>query len=165
MNINFCYSYRKRDIEHLLNLTDSFTWEELPTRDPDTGHLTQAGCIPITQTIATYVPTLVYVIHMAQGTMRIVTSRNMILPAWLPVDASVSPVYEIANLVQVIRMDLLIPYLYKAKLLINGNNLISLTVLGELRILWKGTDNKYKSDMKLFPLFSHSYNFSSSSQL
>jgi hypothetical protein len=103
MNINFCYSYRKGDIENLIRLTDSFTWEELPTRDPDTGHLTQAGCIPITQTIATYVPTLVYAFHIVQTAVRIVTSRDMVFPAWLPVDASVSPVYEIATVVQVIR--------------------------------------------------------------
>jgi len=43
------FIYRKRDIEHLLTLTDFFTWEELPTRDPDTGCLTKAGCIPIIQ--------------------------------------------------------------------------------------------------------------------
>jgi hypothetical protein len=29
-----------------MDLTDSFTWEDLPTRDADTGHLTAAGLIP-----------------------------------------------------------------------------------------------------------------------
>jgi hypothetical protein len=102
MNIDFGFRFRKRDIEHLINLTDSFTWEELPTRDPNTGSLTQTGYIPITQTIATYAPSLVYVIHMAQSAVRIVTSRDMVFPAWLPFDASVSPIYETANLVQVL---------------------------------------------------------------
>jgi hypothetical protein len=101
MNINLCYSYRKRDIEHLIRLTDSFTWEELPSRDPATGYLTKAAYIPITQSIATYVPILVFVIHMCQSAVGIVTSRDMVFPAWLPFDASVSPIYETANLVQV----------------------------------------------------------------
>jgi hypothetical protein len=62
------YSYRKRDIEHLLSLTDSFTWEELPTRDPDTGYLTKAGYIPIIQTLATYIPAPTWVFHIIQST-------------------------------------------------------------------------------------------------
>lgn len=102
MYINFCYSYRKRHIEYLIRMTDSFTWEELPTRNPDTGKLTQAGYIPIIQTIATYAPLLVYVIHIAPIAVRIVTSREMVFPVWFPFDASVSPVYETANLVQVL---------------------------------------------------------------
>jgi hypothetical protein len=103
MNIDFCFRFRKRDLERLLSLTDSFTWEELPSRDPATGYLTKAAYIPIAQSIATYVPTLVYAFHIAQTTVRIVTSRDMVFPAWLPFDASVSPVYEIATIVQVFR--------------------------------------------------------------
>jgi len=41
--------HRKRDIELLLTLTDSFTREELPTTDYDTGHLTKAGYIQVIQ--------------------------------------------------------------------------------------------------------------------
>jgi len=29
-----------------MDLRDSFTWEDLPTRDVDTGHLAAAGWIP-----------------------------------------------------------------------------------------------------------------------
>jgi hypothetical protein len=89
-------------------MTDSFTWEDLPTRDPDTGYLTKAAYIPITQAIATYIPTLVYAFHVVQTTIRIVTSRDFVFPAWLPFDASVSPVYEIVAVVQVIRNGLTI---------------------------------------------------------
>jgi hypothetical protein len=39
--------HRKRDFEHLLTLTDSFKQKDLRTRDPDTGHLTKAGYIPV----------------------------------------------------------------------------------------------------------------------
>jgi hypothetical protein len=84
-------------------MTDSFTWEDLPTRDADTGYITKAGYIPLTLTFARYIPVLVYVIHMAQIAVDIATSRGMVLPAWTPFDVSGSPVYEIANLVQVIK--------------------------------------------------------------
>jgi hypothetical protein len=84
-----------------MRMTDFFTWEDLPTRDAVTGHRTKAGYIPITQTIAMYVPTFVYAFHIVQTTVRMVTSRDMVFPAWLPFDASVSPVYEIATVVQV----------------------------------------------------------------
>ena len=43
-----CYILRQWSIERVLDLTDSFTWEDLPTRDVETGHLTAAGWIPLT---------------------------------------------------------------------------------------------------------------------
>ncbi|GFG30955.1 hypothetical protein Cfor_03708, partial [Coptotermes formosanus] len=94
------YSYHKSDIEHLLRLTDAFTWEELPTRHPDTGYLTKAGYIPIIQTVAAYVIVLAIVYHTVQCTVRIVLNHDMIMANWYPFDASVSPMYEIANLTQ-----------------------------------------------------------------
>jgi len=33
-----------------MDLTDSFTWEDLPTREGDTGQLTAAGWIPLIKT-------------------------------------------------------------------------------------------------------------------
>jgi hypothetical protein len=97
-----CYRFRERAIGHLIRTTDTFTWEDLPSRDPVTGHITKAGHISITQTIAKYIPVLVYVVHITQMTANVVTSGGMLLPAWFPFDVSVSPVYEIANIVQVI---------------------------------------------------------------
>jgi hypothetical protein len=102
MNTNSHYSYRKRDIEHLLTLTDSFTWEELPTRDPDTGYLTKAGYIPIIQTLAAYIPVALVGFHLIHSTVRIVLNHDMVYTTWYPFEASVSPVFEIANLTQVI---------------------------------------------------------------
>ena len=37
---------KKRSIERAMDLTDSFTWEDLPTRDAHSGDLTAAGWIP-----------------------------------------------------------------------------------------------------------------------
>jgi hypothetical protein len=96
------YSYRKRDIEHLLSLTDSFTWEELPTRDPHTGYLTKSGYIPIIQDLTKNMIVLVIVFNAAHITLRIVMNHDMALASWYPFDVSVSPMYEIANFTQVI---------------------------------------------------------------
>jgi len=95
------YSYRKRDIEHLLTLTDSFTWEELPTRDPDTGYLTTAGYIPRIQSLTKYTVLLSSALHITQCTVRIITNHETIFPLWFPMDASRSPTYEIINVMQV----------------------------------------------------------------
>jgi len=95
------YSYRNRDIEHLLTLTDSFTWEELPTRDPETGKITNAGYIPIVQRHTKNIVSFAYAFHGIQSVVRIVMSHEMIYPMWFPIDASWSPLYEIVNLMQV----------------------------------------------------------------
>jgi hypothetical protein len=96
------YSYRKRDIDQLLILTDSFTWEELPTRDPDTGYLAKAGYIPIIQDLTRNMIVWVIVFNAAQITVRIVMNHDMVFASWYPFDVSVSPMYEIANFTQVI---------------------------------------------------------------
>jgi hypothetical protein len=96
-----CYSFRKRELEYLLGLTDSFTWEELPTRDPDTGNLTKAGYIPIIERFTKYVPAFMFGFHVLQSTVRIVLYHDMVYTTWYPFDVSASPLYEIANLIQV----------------------------------------------------------------
>jgi hypothetical protein len=100
-NIYSCYSSRKRNIERLLSLTDSFTWEELPTRDPDTGYLTKAGYIPIIQRLTKYSSADMFGFRTAQSTVRIVLNHDMILTSWFPFDTSASPVYEAMNVIQV----------------------------------------------------------------
>ena len=95
------YSYRKTDIEQLFILTDSFTWEELPTRDPDTGYLTKAGYIPIIQNLTKNMSVWVILFNAVQTTVRIVMNRDMAFTSWYPFDVSVSPMYEIANFTQV----------------------------------------------------------------
>jgi hypothetical protein len=95
------YSYRKRDIEHLFVLTDSFTWEELPTRDPETGNITHAGYIPIIQNYAKNILSFAFAFCGIQSAVRIVMSHELIYPMWFPIDVSWSPLYEIVNLSQV----------------------------------------------------------------
>jgi hypothetical protein len=95
------YSHRNREIEHLLALTDSFTWEELPCRDPETRNITNAGYIPIIQNHTKNIVSFAYAVHGIQCAVRIVMSHEMIYPMWFPIDASWSPLYEIINFMQV----------------------------------------------------------------
>jgi hypothetical protein len=96
-----CYSFRKRELEYLLGLTDSFTWEELPTRDPDTGNLTKAGCIPIIERFTKYALLILLAFHTIQSSVRIVLNHDMIFTSCYPFDVSTSPAYEIVNFTQV----------------------------------------------------------------
>lgn len=90
-------------MEHLISLTESFTWEELPTRDSHTGHITNAGYIRVIQSFARYYPACVLLIHFPQSVVRMVKNREMMITKWYPFDSSVSPIYEIVNLSQVTR--------------------------------------------------------------
>jgi hypothetical protein len=82
-------------------LTDSFTWEDLPIKDPETGYSTKAGYIPIIQRLAKYIAALICVVHSTQSTVQLVMNHDMVFTAWYPLDASSSPAYEIANFLQV----------------------------------------------------------------
>jgi hypothetical protein len=82
-----------------MDLTDSFTWEELLTRDADTGHLTAAGWIPLTMKYGRNAAILCF--HIVKSTIRILTNDETILIAWYPFDWTVSPFYELVNISQV----------------------------------------------------------------
>jgi hypothetical protein len=85
-------------------MSDSFTWEELPTRDPDTGNLTKAGYIPMMQNVSAYIITLLIILHIVHSSVPIALNNDMPLKNWYPFDASVSPTYEIAILAQVMSL-------------------------------------------------------------
>jgi len=91
----------KRSIERAMDLTDSFTWEDLPIRDADSGHLTAAGWIPLTMKYSRIVFIAMVCFHSVQSTVRIVTNHETIFIAWYPFDWTVSPFYELVNISQV----------------------------------------------------------------
>jgi hypothetical protein len=99
--ICFCYSYRKRSLEHLINLTDYFTLEELLTTDPETGYITKAGYIRIIWSLTIFALFLLG-FQVTEGTIRMVVRHDMLITTWFPFEATESPVYEISNLIQVI---------------------------------------------------------------
>jgi hypothetical protein len=96
------FRFRKRDIYNLITLTEYFTWEELPTTHPDTGHATKAGFIPKIPVIAKYTMTFIVVFQGTQNIVRMVQSHDMVFSKWYPFDATVSPAYSLVNLSQVI---------------------------------------------------------------
>jgi len=89
-------------MERAMDLTDSFTWEDLPTRDADTGHLTAAGLIPLTMKYSRNAAIAMLTFHIVQSTIRIVTKHETLFTAWYPFDWIVSPFYELVNISQVI---------------------------------------------------------------
>jgi len=84
-----------------MDLTDSFTWEDLSTRDSDTGHLTAAGWIPLTLKYSRSAAIALLLFHIVQSTIRIVTNHETMAVAWYPFDWTVSPFYELVNISQV----------------------------------------------------------------
>ena len=92
---------QQQTIERALDLTESFTWEDLPTKDADTGHLTAAGWIPRIKMCSTRAAAAILLFHVIQSTIRIVTNHETIFIAWYPFDWTVSPFYELVNISQV----------------------------------------------------------------
>jgi len=96
-----CLRLGKRSIERAMDLTDNFTWEDLPTRDSDTGHLTAAGLIPLTMKYSKIAFIVILSFHFTQSIIRIVTNHETIIMAWYPFDRTISPFYELVNISQV----------------------------------------------------------------
>jgi len=88
-------------IERVMDLTDSFTWEDLPTRDADSGHLTAAGLIPLTMKYSVRLTIATLCFHIVQSTIRMVKNHETMVVAWYPFDWNVSPFYELVNISQV----------------------------------------------------------------
>jgi 7tm Odorant receptor. len=105
-----CVRWRQKSIERAMDLTDSFTWEDLPTRDAETGHLTPAGWIPLIKMYTTCAAITILAFHILQSTVRIVTNHETIVTSWYPFDWTVSPYYELVNISQVT-----LPQCYKIK--------------------------------------------------
>jgi len=84
-----------------MDLTDSFTWEDLPTRDADTGHLTAAGWIPLAMNYCVRLGIAGSCVHMVQSTIRMVKNHESMYIVWYPFDWTVSPIYELVNISQV----------------------------------------------------------------
>jgi hypothetical protein len=101
MGCFFFLRFRPQGMERAMDLTDSFTWEDLPTRDADTGQLTAAGWIPFIKKLSTRVAIVLLSCHTVLTTIRILTNHETVLIAWYPFDWTVSPYYELVNISQV----------------------------------------------------------------
>jgi hypothetical protein len=95
------FRLQQRTIERAMDLTDSFTWEDLPTRDVETGQLTAAGYIPLTLKYSRNAAFAFLFFHTVQSTIRIVKNHETLIITWYPFDWTVSPFYELVNISQV----------------------------------------------------------------
>jgi hypothetical protein len=93
--------FRMVKFERLIHLTESFTWEEVPTRDPDTGRHTWSGLITGIQNVSKHIFIFTTVYHVIQTSVRVVVSHDMVFNVWYPFEASTTPVYELILLSQV----------------------------------------------------------------
>jgi hypothetical protein len=85
-------------------MSDFFNWEELLNRDTNNGYLTKLRYIPVIQSLTKYVTPILFAFHTVQSTVRIVMSHDMVFTAWTAVDVTVSPLYELANVIQVLKI-------------------------------------------------------------
>jgi hypothetical protein len=84
-----------------MDLTDSFTWEDLPTRGADTGYLTMPGWIPIMKMFSIRAAVVLIMVHTVQSIIRMATNHETVFVVWYPFDWTVSPFYELVNISQV----------------------------------------------------------------
>ena len=96
-----CLRIQQRSIERAMDLTDNFTWEDLPTRDAESRRLSAAGWIPLIKMFSTRAAIVKVYFHFGQSTARIVTNHDTMVTAWYPFGWTVSPFYELVNISQV----------------------------------------------------------------
>jgi hypothetical protein len=96
-----CSRFRLKKFERLLRLTEAFTWEDQPPRDPHTGHTTLAGWIPRVQKLLTNVFGFSISFHIVTSAVRVFVFHEILYKAWYPFDTASSPGYEVAVVMQV----------------------------------------------------------------
>ena len=112
-----CLRLQQHSIERAMDLTDSFTWEDLPTRDVDSGQLKAAGWVPLTMNNSVRVAFGGLCIHIVQSTIRMVKNHETMVSASYPFDWTVSPFYELVNISQVTISKTELSHIYSYRIL------------------------------------------------
>lgn len=101
-NVRSC-RFRRNALVYMMRLTDAFIWEDLPTREPDTGSLTMVAWIPRIQRVLTLVMYSAVITHFTQSILRILLAgdRSLLYSGWYPFDTTKTPAYELISIVQV----------------------------------------------------------------
>ncbi|KAJ4437203.1 hypothetical protein ANN_17338 [Periplaneta americana] len=96
MNCIFCLyidiltlRFQRRTIERLLEHVESFTWEDMPLRDVETGEVTMAGYVPKIKTIAKGLVPFLYGVHITQSCVRVILYRELMYDTLYPFDTSI----------------------------------------------------------------------------
>jgi hypothetical protein len=84
-----------------MDLTDSFTWEDLHIIDAGTGKWSAAKWIPRINKFSTRIAIACTLFHFIQSIIRIVSNHETMFIVWYPFDWTVSPYYELVNISQV----------------------------------------------------------------
>ncbi|PSN50405.1 Odorant receptor 77, partial [Blattella germanica] len=101
--LHFYMRFYLKAFEELLQITDTFTWEELPARSPTTGKLTAVGWIDALKKFMKYTLIYVLIFHCIQTAYRMwYVENSMVFRAWYPYNYTVSPAYELTNFSQAI---------------------------------------------------------------
>ncbi|KAJ4437206.1 hypothetical protein ANN_17341 [Periplaneta americana] len=87
-------------VERLFQQIESFTWEDMPHRNPETGELTMAGFIPQMNKFVKRFALLMYAVHIIVRCARVYYGKLM-YDTLYPFDTSVHPVVEIVLLTQI----------------------------------------------------------------
>ena len=80
---------------------NSFTWEDLPHTDADTGNLTKGGRIPRINVFGMRAAITIVLFHFGLSAYRIMLNHETIFTAWYAIDWNDSPFYELLNVSQV----------------------------------------------------------------
>ena len=101
-NLRSC-RFQRNTLVRMMRLTDAFIWEDLPTREPDTGSLAMVAWIPRIQRVLTLVMYSAIITHLAQSILRILLAgdHSLLYSAWYPFDTTKTPAYELISIVQV----------------------------------------------------------------
>ena len=96
-----CFSIFGKVVDRLIKYTERFEWDELPTKDPDSGETTMAGWIDKSQLVANKLYKVTLVSHYSQSLYRLITNHELMLETWYPWGMQTSPYFDIFNFIQV----------------------------------------------------------------
>jgi hypothetical protein len=85
-----------------MGLADSFTWDETPAKDCHTGKRSKASLIPVIKNYVRKLCVFVIAFHGGYFIPQVAFgSRILSINSYYPFDWTVSPLYELVNVVQV----------------------------------------------------------------
>ncbi|PSN35840.1 Odorant receptor 89 [Blattella germanica] len=95
---NFCVRFQLKKFENVIEMTEGFTWEEMPFKDPIMGTLTSAGMLPLIWKIIKYGFMTMGYGHLIQSFYRIIVNHELMFRTWCPIDCHASIVFEVTNI-------------------------------------------------------------------